>query len=543
MSPESQAVHELLQKGIAAAKGGQQAEAKALLTQVLRQDARNVQALIWLAGITHDPVEQEKCLQRVLSIDPHNVTAQQGLTKIAPRVTQQLLKQGIAAVQSGDLAKGRDLLLQVTDRDEKQASAWLWLSQVVEDQEEQIVCLENVLALEPGNIEAQTRLLRLSSPLADTPSDAVVSDDALFDAASFDALVFGDPAPADSSQDFSPDLAPSEDVYEPPAYDYGSAALTEEPAIESSASAMFGGYEIVEDQHSSSEPVAWDRVWSKYKDPYSCTYCAAPAEESRKSCPACGRSLISTTRSREKRSLALWVFIAIELLGSLLLTAVMLWFFTDFSGLLERLPVGIVAPDMLALFEQQVQVFRITLVILTLVSYAGVFALYMRWAPIWYWYLITTLLNLGVALLQIILNIIASGPLFLIALFGSLFSLGILAVIYGPILWLIFASQDDFLKMRERILLGADDGLASGEDYLDQGMIYAHQGMWAMAAVHFHHAISILGDDPEPYRVAAIAGVKLRDATLARYALDQFKERAPDNPRLPELTKMVAAIK
>src|SRR5512145_3314774 len=176
MPTESQAIQDLLQKGIVAAKGGHQAEAKALLTQVLRQDARNVQAWIWLAGITHDPIEQEKCLQRVLSIDSHNTTAQQGLAKIAPRVTQQLLKQGIAAIQSGDLARGRDLLVQVTDRDEKQASAWLWLSQVVEDQSEQIVCLENVLALEPGNMEAQTRLLRLTAQSESTAPDEVAPD-------------------------------------------------------------------------------------------------------------------------------------------------------------------------------------------------------------------------------------------------------------------------------------------------------------------------------------------------------------------------------
>ncbi len=541
MPLESQAVHDLLQKGIAAAKGGHQAEAKALLTQVLRQDARNVQAWIWLAGITHDPIEQEKCLQRVLSIDPHNTTAQQGVAKIAPRVTQQLLKQGIAAVQSGDLAQGRDLLVQVTDRDEKQAPAWLWLSQVVEDQSEQIVCLENVLALEPGNMEAQTRLLRLTAQSEPAAFDVGATEESPFDAAAFDALLFGDSTP-DASPGAAPDAAPSEDVYEP-SYDYVPASSTEESGAGTDASAMFGGYTLVEDQAPSAAPVTWDTVWSKYKDPYSCPYCAAPLKESATTCRACGHSAVSTTRSREQRSLALWVLIVLESLGALALTVATVLLFSDITGFLANLPAGTVPPDMLDQLEKLLQLARISFVVMTIVSYAGVVALYVRWTPIWYWYLITTFLNLGVALLRIVLSIVTSGPLFFATLIGSLFSLAILAVIYGPILWLIFATQDDFLKSRERILLGPDEGLASGEDYLDQGMVYAHQGMWAMAAVHFHHAINIMGDDPEPYRVATIAGIKLRDAALARYALDEFKQRAPDNSRLPELAKMVAAIK
>jgi hypothetical protein len=52
-------------------------------------------------------------------------------------------------------------LVRVTELDEGNITAWLWLSTVMETLEEKQVCLENVLTLDPENKAARTGLIRL----------------------------------------------------------------------------------------------------------------------------------------------------------------------------------------------------------------------------------------------------------------------------------------------------------------------------------------------------------------------------------------------
>lgn len=80
-----------------------------------------------------------------------------------------LLHDGIAAVERGDRERGQNLLLQVVERNDGIELAWWWLSQAVQDHEDQITALENVLALNPEHVEAQTRLAQLREQPARTP--------------------------------------------------------------------------------------------------------------------------------------------------------------------------------------------------------------------------------------------------------------------------------------------------------------------------------------------------------------------------------------
>ncbi|HUM70197.1 MAG TPA: hypothetical protein PLK31_15300, partial [Chloroflexota bacterium] len=59
--------------------------------------------------------------------------------------------------------KARLLLLKVIDADEANESGWLWLSQVVTDEADRRTCLENVLALNPGNGAARRMLAGLDN--------------------------------------------------------------------------------------------------------------------------------------------------------------------------------------------------------------------------------------------------------------------------------------------------------------------------------------------------------------------------------------------
>lgn len=86
----------------------------------------------------------------------------------------------ITAIQSGDRARGRQLLLELLDDGERNETAWLWLSRVVDDADDERVALENVLTLNPHNEEARRRLDELLAPAPQTahvkPADQAVTE-------------------------------------------------------------------------------------------------------------------------------------------------------------------------------------------------------------------------------------------------------------------------------------------------------------------------------------------------------------------------------
>lgn len=65
-----------------------------------------------------------------------------------------LIRDGVAALKAGRKDEAFQLLTQATEVDERNEDAWLWLSAVVDNLENQQICLENVLAINPGNERA-----------------------------------------------------------------------------------------------------------------------------------------------------------------------------------------------------------------------------------------------------------------------------------------------------------------------------------------------------------------------------------------------------
>ena len=65
--------------------------------------------------------------------------------------TNALLQQGIALAKAGRHEEARELLLQVIDQDERNETAWLWISGVVDNDEDKAIALENVLQINPAN--------------------------------------------------------------------------------------------------------------------------------------------------------------------------------------------------------------------------------------------------------------------------------------------------------------------------------------------------------------------------------------------------------
>jgi tetratricopeptide (TPR) repeat protein len=156
--PRSTEAAALLREGMAAAKSGDRERARELLTRVVKMDDRNVAAWLWLSGVVDDLNHREICLQTALKLDPQNEAVQRGLAYVHKQKVDDLLRTGIDAAQRGQRDHARSLLLRVVEMDEKNLTAWLWLTDLVTSLEDRETALENALSLDPGNEAALRRL-------------------------------------------------------------------------------------------------------------------------------------------------------------------------------------------------------------------------------------------------------------------------------------------------------------------------------------------------------------------------------------------------
>ncbi|PJF21188.1 MAG: hypothetical protein CUN56_12360 [Phototrophicales bacterium] len=131
-----------------------------------------------------------------------------------------MVSEAIRAYKNGKKDEAQALLIKATELDETNEKAWMWLSAVVDSIEDQMVCLENVLIINPDNKDAQRGLEILKKKAASQPKQASPFTDFSDDWGDIDADTSG----------FMADLE-----VDPPAYGEKSATpafVAEEPADE-----------------------------------------------------------------------------------------------------------------------------------------------------------------------------------------------------------------------------------------------------------------------------------------------------------------------
>lgn len=96
----SEQARNLRRQGIAAAKAGQNDQARTLLQQSIRLEPDNEAAWIWLASIARDQRERLFCFQKLLEINPNNETALNALR--AMNITPQQLQAQAAPQQQAE---------------------------------------------------------------------------------------------------------------------------------------------------------------------------------------------------------------------------------------------------------------------------------------------------------------------------------------------------------------------------------------------------------------------------------------------------------
>jgi hypothetical protein len=88
---------------------------------------------------------------------------------------KQLLQEGIVAAKAGEAEEARQRLLDVIEQDQTNETAWYWLYQVFEREDDKRVCLENLIIINPHNRWAKQQLLdhlEASTAVAPQPAPA-----------------------------------------------------------------------------------------------------------------------------------------------------------------------------------------------------------------------------------------------------------------------------------------------------------------------------------------------------------------------------------
>jgi twitching motility two-component system response regulator PilG len=152
MSPAEEKA--LLQQGIAAARAGDKAAARARFRELTGKNFDNELAWLWLASVADTPAHAMACLRRVLQINPANDKARAALFRL-------LMEKGIEAARVNDKASGHALFHEASTIDPSSELAWTWLASTAPAPSQALDALRRVLQLNPAHDQAARAFKKL----------------------------------------------------------------------------------------------------------------------------------------------------------------------------------------------------------------------------------------------------------------------------------------------------------------------------------------------------------------------------------------------
>lgn len=367
------------------------------------------------------------------------------------------LRAGITAAKAGERDKARGLLMAVLRVDEENELAWLWLSGVVQTNEDRRVCLENVLTLNPDNQAARRGLDKLTSHSSNdqnVPSPEPVMEEKMI------------------RREFTP-ISPAAAILYPERQ--VQEVRWQEPVVPQKAA-----------QAAYQSASSYDDVWSRNEA--ICAYCAHQIGPDDTHCPNCKRNLIGKKFVYAKPTSNMHIYWVL-LVG------------TGQLFLLEGILNIIVGQNYLAAAGYTV---------LLLIFWGLALGVYLRQS----WAHISSIVMLIVVLLGFMLNALVDVDLgtlglgaldssirdFVSPLLGGLLDFlktfeaatAVLGLFYG-----IFKAGPDFEQIESKRVATVTKGRRTAADYHTIANKLAQKGMWAEAALHWQRAAA-----QEPGQVA-----------------------------------------
>ena len=423
--------------------------------------------------------------------------------------TTRLLNEGIQAARQGQKDQAQSLLLQVIEQDERNEKAWLWLSGVVDTNEDRLICLENVLAINPDNGPARKGLIKLrqAGPTAEPESTPAQETGLVGD-------VYRVERPPISAA--AAVLYPERQIMEIPWQD--SADLQTIPAI---------NYE---------NKSAYHDVWEKETD--ICAYCAQEIEYDQTHCPNCKRKLTAFHFRYPNSSADLIVYFV------LIVGTAQLYFIQALIDLIIQEPLIVVIWHIFLFLVllglsagiafRQFWAYSVSIYILILIFLSMVFDITTGLAAM---DLIET--QIGLAYFE---SMADNGLITFISpaleLLGPFQMLAILlALVYG-----IFKAGPDFERVERKQLARVDKSLRDDSSFYTAGKIYAQEKMWASAVLHFQRAAANEPNRPYYHLATGEAYAQLGFNKRAKDAFSSARRLATDETLINKIEASIAAL-
>lgn len=165
-----------VQRGIDASKEIQKDFAKQCFLQAIVHDNQNEMAWLWLASVSDSDEEKTSYLQKVLSINAENVTAQASLKSIKKQMAEGVLQKAFAAAVEGENEQALEILREASKQTAEMEDAWILKSFLIPSCAEKVKCFQKVLEINPGNNLAQANMEFLRAMQAKTETQEIVEE-------------------------------------------------------------------------------------------------------------------------------------------------------------------------------------------------------------------------------------------------------------------------------------------------------------------------------------------------------------------------------
>lgn len=412
----------------------------------------------------------------------------------------RLLVDGITAAKKGENDRAHELLLTVIEVDKENEQAWLWLSGVVDSDEDRQICLENVLLINPDSAAAKRGLERLG--FTEGPARN---------------LTAAEPQPDKNDQAI-----------------LNSTVLKTDHSTETRQQHDQISYIPFVSFWSES---AFDDVWERNSD--ICEYCAAEISDGDRRCPKCGHKLFSSHYRYPQASSDLTIFWVL-LLGVAQLSLILIML----NLLLSKSLLATVWHGLML----------IVLIILVVGVFFRQFWAYIASLAFLIFAVATNILDLviGPTVNDVVGRAIESGFFQSLSDRTYIYILGpledllvplqslavILALFFG-----IFRVGPDFERVKVRQIARVDRGLDDATQLYAAGYEYTRQKKWANAILQFQKAVALA---PTQFYYQRALGQAYAQLGYYQRSLDVLESahRMTVNPDLKlELEQVIAQVK